>query len=70
MDKTLEALFSAAANRSATRPSEPNLEQFELTLRTLEILCLARSVANADGTRSWLATHELEWLASRDYAAL
>jgi len=33
----------------------------------LEILGLARSVPNADGTRSWFATDELDWLASRDY---
>jgi hypothetical protein len=67
VDKTLEALLSAAADRQTTRPSQSNLEKFELPLLTLEILCLARSVLDVDGTRSWFATDELEWLTSRDH---
>jgi hypothetical protein len=56
--------------RRTTRPSQSNLETFALALLTLEILGLARRVWNADGTRSWFATDELEWLASRDYVCL
>ena len=67
MDKTLEALLSAAADRQTTRPSQSNLEKFELALLARQILRLARSAPDADGTGSWLATHELEWLASGDH---
>jgi hypothetical protein len=67
VDKTLQALLSAAADRQTTRLSQSNLETFALALLSLEILCLARSVPNADGTRSWFATDELDWLASRDH---
>jgi hypothetical protein len=67
VDKTLEALLSAAADRQTTRPSQSNLEKFELALLSLEILGLARSVVDADRTRSRFATDELEWLTSRDH---
>ena len=69
VDGTLEALFSVAANRT-TRLRQPDLETVELALLTLEILCLASRAANADGTRSWFATDELEWLSSRDHVCL
>ena len=38
-----------------------------MALQTLQILGLARDVASEDGTRTWIATNELEWLASRDH---
>ena len=69
MDKTLKALFSGAIDRKAPLGKEPKPEEFALALLSLEILGLARSVPNADGTRSWFATDELEWLASRDYVS-
>ena len=57
VDETLEALFSAAAMaRKATLVRELALEEFSLALLTLEILGLARSVPNADGTEV-LACH-------------
>jgi hypothetical protein len=55
VDKILEALLSAAMAREATLVRELALEEFSLALLNLEILCLARSVPDADGTRSWLA---------------
>ncbi len=67
VDKTLEALLSAAVNRKATPASELKFKEFALALVTLEILGLARSIANDEGIRSWFATDELEWLASRDH---
>ncbi len=68
MDKTLEALLSAANSRKDAPASE--FKEFALALVTLEILGLARSLSNDDGSRSWFTTDELEWLAtSRDYAA-
>jgi hypothetical protein len=41
--------------------------EFVLALLILEIIGLARSIPHDDGTRSWVATDELEWLASPDY---
>ncbi len=70
MDRTLEALFSSALARNASPGSGPSPEKFTLALLSLEILGLARSVLNKDGTQSWVATDELEWLASRDYVSL
>jgi len=67
MDKTLEAMFAAVVSRNAEQQHQAELQKFALALRTLEILGLARSVSNEDGGRSWIATNELEWLASRDY---
>jgi len=64
VDKILEALLSAAADRQATLVTEPEFKEFALALLSLEILGLARHNC---GTRSWVATNELEWLASRDY---
>jgi len=69
VDKILEALLSAAADRQATLVAEPEFKEFALALLSLEILGLARSVMQNDGTRSWVATNELEWLASRDYGS-
>jgi hypothetical protein len=69
VDKILEALLSAAADRQATLVTEPEFKEFALALLSLEILGLARSVMHNDGTRSWVATNELEWLASRDYVS-
>ncbi len=70
MDRTLEALFSSALARNASPGSDPSPEKFTLALLSLEILGLARSVLHNDGTQSWVATDELEWLVSRDYVAL
>ncbi len=70
MDKTLDALLSSAMARTASLGREPNLDKVTLALLSLEILGLARSVLHNDGSRSWVATDELEWLASRDYVAL
>jgi hypothetical protein len=70
MDKTLDALLSSAMARKGELVSEPAPEKFAMALLSLEILGLARCVPNADGTQSWFATDELEWLASRDYVAL
>ncbi len=67
MDKTLEALFSSVMARKSSPGSDPSSEKFTLALLSLEILGLARSVLHNDGTRSWVATDELEWLPSRDY---
>jgi len=70
VDKILTILFSNAMVRKTCPSSEPNLEQVTLALLSLELLGLARSVLHPDGTRSWFATHELEWLASRDYVGI
>ncbi len=69
MDKTLEALLSSAMARKASLVRDPNPDEFTLALLSLEILGLARSVLHSDGTRSWFATDELEWLASRDFVS-
>ncbi len=70
MDKTLEALLSRALAHKASLVSHPNLDKFTLALLSLEILGLVRSVLHSDGTRSWFATGELEWLVSRDYVSV
>ncbi len=67
VDKILEALLSAANDRKANGARVSESKEFELALLTLEILGLARNIPHDDGTRSWSATDELEWLA-RDYA--
>ena len=70
MDKTLEALLSAAKSRGANGATESEFKEFALALLTLEILGLARSIPHDDNTRSWCATDELEWLANRDCVVL
>ena len=70
VDRAGETLLSAAKSRRAKCASESELKEFALALLTLEILGLARSIPHDDGTRSWCATDELEWLASRDYVVL
>ncbi len=69
MDKTLEALLSSAMARKTSLVRDPNPDEFILALLSLEILGLVRSVLHSDGTRSWFATDELEWIASRDYVS-
>ncbi len=70
MDKTLEALLSSAMAGKASLVRDRNLDKFTLVLLSLEILGLARSLLHSDGTRSWFATDELGWLASRDYISV
>jgi hypothetical protein len=70
VDKTLEALLPAAKSRRAIGATESEFKEFALALLTLEILGLARSIPHDDNTRSWCATDELEWLASRDCVVL
>ncbi len=69
IDRTLEALFSSAMARDALHVSDSSPE-ITLALLSLEILGFSRSVLHSDWSRSWVATDELEWLASRDYVAL